>query len=98
MADVQTLFLGTSTVLITDGESSILVDGFLSRPSLRRLLTGVRPDEAAIGAALRRAGIDRLDVVAVSHSHVDHALDAPIVADKTGTPGSSGRKVPTPTP
>jgi L-ascorbate metabolism protein UlaG (beta-lactamase superfamily) len=84
MADVQTLFLGTSTVLITDGESSVLVDGFFSRPSLRRLLTGVRPDEEAISWALRRAAIDRLDVVAVSHSHVDHALDAPVVADKTG--------------
>lgn len=78
------MFLGTSTVLVSDGTTSILVDGYFSRLPLRRLLTSARPDERAIDWALRRAGIDRLDLVVVAHSHIDHALDSPVVADKTG--------------
>lgn len=82
---MQSLFLGASTMIITDGTSSILVDGFFSRPSLPKLLWGkVQPDQARIDAVLARAGITSIDLVLVSHSHVDHALDCPIVARMTG--------------
>ena len=84
MAPVTTMFLGTSTVLVSDGTTSLLVDGYFTRPPLRRLLTNARPDGRLIDWALQRAGIDRLDLVLVSHSHIDHALDAPVVADVTG--------------
>ncbi|MER7694463.1 MBL fold metallo-hydrolase [Streptomyces sp. NPDC097610] len=81
----HTVFLGVSTILIGDGDTAILTDGFFSRPGLLRLRFGrVRPDRARITAALRRAGIDRLDAVFVVHSHYDHALDAPEVAAITG--------------
>lgn len=86
---LTTMFLGTSTVLITDGSSSILVDGFFSRPMILKdgaldLDLEIRPDETKIRAALDRAGIDRLDMVVVSHSHIDHAMDSPVVAELTG--------------
>lgn len=62
-----------------------MVDGFFSRPSLRRLLTGaVVPDEARIRGGLRDADVTRLSVVLVAHSHHDHAMDAPYVAQLTG--------------
>lgn len=81
----RTVFLGVSTILLDDGESAILTDGFFSRPGLLRMRFGrLRPDRARIDAGLHRAGIDRLDAVFVVHSHYDHALDSPEVAIATG--------------
>ncbi|HWJ10645.1 MAG TPA: MBL fold metallo-hydrolase [Nocardioides sp.] len=78
-------FLGVSSVLIDDGETAVLTDGFFSRPSMGRVLLGrLAPDEARIDAALRRAGIDRLAVVAPVHTHYDHAMDSPAVVRRTG--------------
>lgn len=78
-------WLGVSTVLVDDGETALLTDGFFSRPGPLRVLAGrVRPDEARIAAELRAAGIDRLAAVFCVHSHYDHALDAATVARLTG--------------
>lgn len=82
---VTTVFAGVANVLVTDGSSSVLVDGYFSRPSLPRILAGrVRPSLSRIEEALARLEVDQLDAVLVSHSHFDHALDAPVVADLTG--------------
>jgi L-ascorbate metabolism protein UlaG (beta-lactamase superfamily) len=78
-------FLGVSTLLVSDGETALLTDGFFTRPGLLRSLAWrVAPDEAAVERALARAGIDRLAAVVVVHSHYDHAMDAPLVAERTG--------------
>lgn len=81
---LRTTFAGVSNVLLTDGDSAILVDGFFSRPSLLKLATRVSPSESRIDECLRRLDVTELDAVLVSHSHVDHALDAPVVARRTG--------------
>lgn len=73
-------FAGISTLLISDGESKILTDGFFSRPSIFKLLFGkIEPDTADIKWALDRLDADTLDGVFVLHSHFDHAMDAPEV-------------------
>ncbi|MGY2875785.1 L-ascorbate metabolism protein UlaG (beta-lactamase superfamily) [Marmoricola sp. URHA0025 HA25] len=78
-------FLGVSTLLISDGGSAILTDGFFSRPGMRKVLLGrIEPDDARITACLARAGITRLDGVLPVHSHFDHGLDSPVVAERTG--------------
>jgi L-ascorbate metabolism protein UlaG (beta-lactamase superfamily) len=84
MTEVRTVFAGVSTVLVTDGSSAVLVDGYFSRPSVRRLFTRVLPDQARITAGLERLGVRKLDAVLVAHAHVDHVLDAPVVAHRTG--------------
>lgn len=85
-------FLGVATLLLSDGESAVLTDGFFSRPSLVRVALGrIAPDPARIDAALRRAGIDRLDCVLPVHTHFDHALDSAVVADRTGALLAGGR-------
>ncbi len=84
MPELRTAFAGVSNVLVSDGASAVLVDGFFSRPSVLKLATRVAPDRARIDDALRRLGVTELDAVLVSHSHVDHALDAPVVAKLTG--------------
>ncbi|MFS3127578.1 MBL fold metallo-hydrolase [Nocardioides sp. Bht2] len=78
-------FLGVSTLLLDDGTSAILTDGFFSRPGLLRVAAGrIEPDQTRIGTALTRAGIDRLDAVLPVHTHFDHALDSAVVAETTG--------------
>lgn len=85
-------FLGVSTLLLDDGQSAILTDGFFSRPSLGRVaLRRIAPDSAAIDACLRRAGIQRLEAVVPVHSHFDHALDSALVAERTGAVLLGGR-------
>ncbi|MGW0040845.1 FAD-dependent monooxygenase [Rhodococcus sp. NPDC003348] len=80
-------FLGTSSLLIRAGETSVMIDGFLSRPSLQQVLGGpIAPDPAVVDACLERAGVDALDAVVVVHSHYDHAFDAPVIAGKFGAP------------
>lgn len=82
---VRVTFLGVSTLLVTDGESSILVDGFFSRPSLVRVRLGrVKPNLRRIEECLTRFGIASLDAVVVAHSHFDHALDSAVVAQRCG--------------
>lgn len=82
---VRAVFLGVSTILLDDGQAAVLTDGFFSRPGLARVVAGrLRPDRARIEAALDRFGISRLDAVFAVHSHYDHALDAAVVAERTG--------------
>lgn len=84
-APINVTYLGVSTLLFDDGETAILTDGFFTRPDGRKLfLEKIEPDRALIDAALKRAGINRLAAVIVVHSHYDHAMDAPIVAARTG--------------
>lgn len=80
-------WFGVTALLLRDGEHAIFIDPFFTRPPGRLPLLlnrPIRPDEPAIAAALRRAGVERLDAVLVSHSHFDHAMDAGVVARLTG--------------
>jgi len=81
---VRVTFLGVSTVLVSDGETAILTDGFFSRPGKWAMLGRIAPDLDAIERGLELAGVDSLAAVFVVHSHYDHAMDAPEVARRTG--------------
>jgi L-ascorbate metabolism protein UlaG (beta-lactamase superfamily) len=83
--EIRATFLGVSTILLDDGETKILTDGFFTRPNPKQIfLQKIAPDPAIIAESLARAGITRLAAVIVCHSHYDHAMDAPLVAIKTG--------------
>jgi L-ascorbate metabolism protein UlaG (beta-lactamase superfamily) len=82
---LRVTFLGVSTLLLDDGETAILTDGFFTRPNSRQLfLEKIAPDTALIAKTLQRAGITKLAAVIVNHSHYDHAMDSPEVAARTG--------------
>ncbi|QCI64393.1 MBL fold metallo-hydrolase [Phreatobacter stygius] len=82
---IRVTFLGVSTLLIDDGETAIMTDGFFTRPGGREVFLGkVEPDRAIIAKSLQRAGVARLAAVIPVHSHYDHAMDAPEVARLTG--------------
>ncbi len=74
-------FFGVSTILLSDGNTVIMTDGFFSRPGAGKLLFGkIAPDPDRIGEALKRGGVTKLSAVLTVHSHYDHAMDAPSVA------------------
>jgi L-ascorbate metabolism protein UlaG (beta-lactamase superfamily) len=78
-------WLGVTTVLIDDGETQILVDGFFSRPTLldgllRRPVTN---DAAIINYALDEFDMRRLAAVIPVHSHFDHAMDVGAIAKRS---------------
>ncbi len=76
-------FFGVSTLLFSDGKTSILIDGFFTRPGkLRLCFTKIGPDPELIRTRLDDAGVTKLAAVIVLHSHYDHALDAPAVVRK----------------
>jgi L-ascorbate metabolism protein UlaG (beta-lactamase superfamily) len=78
-------FLGVASLLLDDGESAVMTDGFFSRPSLRAVVLGkVAPHPGRIDAALSRIGVERLDAVVPVHTHFDHAMDSAAVAERTG--------------
>lgn len=76
---------GVTTLLVDDGESALMTDGFFSRPGL--LTVGTRalsPSQPRIDGCLARLGVDRLEAVMPVHTHFDHAMDSAVVADRTG--------------
>lgn len=82
---VALTWLGVSTLLIDDGTTAILTDGFFSRPSLFEVaLRRLASSEGRITEALTRAGIERLAAVFPVHTHFDHAMDSAVVAQRTG--------------
>lgn len=78
-------WLGVTSLLIDDGSSALMTDGFFSRPGLARVALGkVAPSEARIHGCLARAGARELAAVIPLHSHIDHAMDSAVVAERTG--------------
>jgi L-ascorbate metabolism protein UlaG (beta-lactamase superfamily) len=86
-------FLGTAGFLLDDGETQVLIDPFVSCPSLPWLALNrpIQPDKDAIARWVERLGADRVAAVLVTHSHYDHSMDAPDFARLCGAPlyGSS---------
>jgi len=89
-AGLGVTFAGVSTLLVDDGETAILTDGFFSRPGLLPVAFGqIRPDHARISACLQRLlaaspTVIGLAAVVPVHSHFDHAMDSAEVARSTG--------------
>lgn len=84
-AAVTVTWAGVTTLLIDDGDSAVLTDGFFSRPGL--LTVGTRslaPSLARIDGCLARLGVNRLAGVLPVHTHFDHAMDSAVVAARTG--------------
>ncbi len=81
---VSVRWSGTSTLVISDGTSTIITDGWFSRPGLLATIFGkISPDLEAIRFGLEQNQVKNADVVFAFHSHHDHAQDAPEVAKRT---------------
>lgn len=82
---VTATWLGVTTLLFDDGETQILVDAFISRPTLFESLTGrpVTCDAPMINYVMNEFGIRRLAAIIPAHSHYDHAMDVGAVANRS---------------
>ena len=76
---------GVTTLLIDDGTSAVMTDGFFSRPGLLEVvLRRLSPSAPRIDGCLSRLGVDRLEAVLPVHTHFDHAMDSAVVAERPG--------------
>jgi L-ascorbate metabolism protein UlaG (beta-lactamase superfamily) len=72
-------WLGTAGFVIQTDTTTLLIDPFLTRPSLTRLGRRIVPDDLAIARHVPR----RVDAILCGHSHFDHVADAPRIAKLT---------------
>lgn len=79
-------WLGTAGVLLSDGETRLLLDPFVNRPSFVdvALARPLGADRQRVARWVDRVGARPCAAVVVTHSHYDHALDAPLFAEETG--------------
>ncbi len=82
---VRVMWFGVASLYITDGQSAILIDPYVTRPGLPATLLGtLRTDEGTVERWIERfREIDphaQVKAVLVSHSHHDHLMDAPSFA------------------
>jgi L-ascorbate metabolism protein UlaG (beta-lactamase superfamily) len=96
-AQLTITWAGVTTLLIDDGESAVMTDGFFSRPSLAEVgLRSLSPSAPRIDGSLARLGVQKLAAVMPVHTHFDHAMDTAVVAERTGAQvvgGTSARQV-----
>lgn len=79
MRPLTATYLGVAGWTLSDGQHTVASDPYFTRPSFAAGVP-VAPDEAAIAAHTPA----RLDLIVVGHSHVDHVLDTPALARRTG--------------
>lgn len=93
-APLTVTWAGVTTLLIDDGASAIMTDGFFSRPSLLRVgLRRIAPSAPRIDGCLARLRVRRLAAVLPVHTHFDHAMDSAVVAERTGAALVGGASV-----
>jgi len=78
-------WFGVSTLLFDDGETQILIDGYISRPTITDVVAQnpVVNDAATINYWLHEYGVWRLAAIIPSHSHFDHAMDIGAIANRS---------------
>ncbi len=84
-APLTVTWAGVTTLLVDDGRSALMTDGFFSRPGLAAVGLGqIAPSDSRIDDSLGRMGVARLEAVLPVHTHFDHAMDSAVVATRTG--------------
>ena len=82
--EVRVTYLGTNGFQFESGDHALLVDPYFSRINFWRVVLGssVQPDEHRINDAMKHLA-SKVDAILVTHGHVDHLLDAPVLMRKT---------------
>ena len=82
---MKATYFGTTTLLFDDGTDQILFDAHLTRPSLVKYLLGsCSTDTEMADELMEKHPMDRLRAIFISHTHHDHVLDMPYIAEKSG--------------
>lgn len=83
---MKVTFFGTTMLLFDDGKDQVLFDANITRPALWKYVVGalVKTDKKAVDKLLKNYDFSRLRAIFVSHTHPDHVMDVPYIANKTG--------------
>lgn len=79
---VQLEWLGTAGFRLSAEGTTLLIDPYLSRPSLRQVVAR-RPLQPSADLVDRHVP-GSVDAILVGHTHFDHALDVPAIARRDG--------------
>jgi L-ascorbate metabolism protein UlaG (beta-lactamase superfamily) len=82
---VRITYLGTNAYLLESRGSTVLVDPYFSRAGFGRVMLQlpIAPNPEEIAEGMRHLP-RRIDAILATHSHIDHLLDAPEIARRTG--------------
>lgn len=89
---LEARWLGVAGILLTDRETTLLIDPVLTKPNLSHWLFN-RPfssNQAAAKERLNELGIHTVDGIFISHCHFDHASDAGFLASHFKAPVHGG--------
>lgn len=86
--DIAVTWLGVAGLHISDGETAILIDPYITRISFSDYIGArkVASDRQLVADWIHRHKVHNVRAVLVSESHFDHSLDAAYFADLTGAP------------
>jgi L-ascorbate metabolism protein UlaG (beta-lactamase superfamily) len=83
---IRVVWMGTAGLYVTDDETGLYIDPFVSRYGLLKvgLGFGLNPEHDLIEKWIGITRGARASAVLVGHSHYDHVMDAPYFANRTG--------------
>ncbi|MFZ2630694.1 MAG: MBL fold metallo-hydrolase [Desulfosalsimonadaceae bacterium] len=83
---VRVTWMGTAGLYVSDGDTGIYIDPFVSRYGLLKVGLGValKPQNSLIDEWITLTHGQNAAAILVSHSHYDHVMDVPRFALKTG--------------
>lgn len=81
---LKVTYFGTTSLLFDDGKDQILFDAHVTRPTLVEYFRGakVSTNIPLCDKLIRLHHIDRLRAIFISHTHHDHVMDAPYIANQ----------------
>lgn len=69
-------YFGATSLLINDRDTFILIDGFFTRKNIWTYIKEkLHSDELQVKRVIKKANINKVDALLISHSHYDHILD-----------------------
>ncbi len=85
--DLKIKWLGTTNIIISDEQTTIVFDPFVSRPSLFQVASfqNLQPSKEVFNKWYKKEDLVNTKAIFISHTHYDHILDLPILQKKTGS-------------
>jgi L-ascorbate metabolism protein UlaG (beta-lactamase superfamily) len=81
---VKITYLGTNAYLLETRDTKLLIDPYFSRQNLFRIALKLRPIPQTQLIAQWLRDHPKIDAVLVTHGHIDHLYDAPLIVRETG--------------